>query len=74
MVWTCRCHVRNAPRAIVLGLVDDVVEVVTDLVHQHLAVQVQVDIVGLTASADLGDHRQGEAVAARSGARRADPR
>ena len=53
---------RNAPRPVVLGLVDDVVEVVTDRVHQNLAVQVEGDIVGFAASADLGDDGNSEAV------------
>src|SRR5260370_36581932 len=53
---------RNAPRPGVLGLVDDVVEIVTDRVHQNLAVQVEGDIVGLTASTDLSDDWKSEAI------------
>ena len=51
-----------APRAVVLGLLDDVVEVAADPIHQNLAVQVQGDIVGLAASADLGNDRNSEAI------------
>jgi hypothetical protein len=53
---------RNAPRPAVLGLGDDVVEVVTDRVHQHLAVQVKGDIVGLAASTDLSNDWKSEGV------------
>jgi hypothetical protein len=57
--------VRNASRPVVLGLVDDVVEIVTDRVHQNLAVQVEGDIVGLAASTDLGDDWKSEAIVPR---------
>src|SRR5437879_12322824 len=53
---------RNSPRPRVLSLVDDVVEIVTDRVHQNLAVQVKGDIVGLAASADLGNDWNSEAI------------
>src|SRR4030081_1482978 len=53
---------RNAPRAVVLGLVDNVVEIVTDSIHKKLAVQVKVDIVGLASAADLRNDWNSEAV------------
>src|SRR5260370_25163998 len=52
----------DAPSAVVLGLVDDVVEVAADPIHQNLAVQVQGDIVGLAASADLGNDRNSKGI------------
>src|ERR1700730_12976003 len=57
--------VRNAPRPVVLGLVDDVVEIVTDRVHQDLAMQVKGDIVGLAASPDLGNDWKSEGIVPR---------
>ncbi len=56
---------RNPSRSIVFGLVDNVVEVVANLVHQKLAMQVEVDATGFASFADLGNYRQSEPLAPR---------
>jgi hypothetical protein len=55
----------NSPRAAILGLFDDVVEIATDRVHQNFAMKIESDILGLAASTDLGNDWNGEAIVPR---------
>ena len=53
---------RNALCPVLFSLVNDVVEIVTDRIHQEFAVQVKVEIAGFAASVDLGNDWNSEAI------------